>query len=215
MYAVRLFCTRHARTFETIYQGLEKIFLSLHPLLKKIGYNRLERPVALVEQISKGLLFDCKMCGQCVLSSTGMSCPMNCPKNIRNGPCGGVRDGGFCEVSPQMRCVWVEAWDGAAQMKNGLERIRVVQPPVNRELKGSSSWLRVIREKGAMKEASRRQHDADKSELAQAFAGARKLEPAAVPLAREPEAALAEQAVPEQTSVLASQETDTKGTGAK
>ena len=102
MYAVRLFCTRHARVFESVYQGLEKVFLSLHPLLKKIGYNRLERPVALVEKISKGLLFDCKMCGQCVLSSTGMSCPMNCPKNIRNGPCGGVRNGGFCEVSPKI-----------------------------------------------------------------------------------------------------------------
>ncbi|VAV96366.1 5,10-methylenetetrahydrofolate reductase, small subunit [hydrothermal vent metagenome] len=202
MYAVRLFCTRHARVFESVYQGLEKVFLSLHPLLKKIGYNRLERPVALVEKISKGLLFDCKMCGQCVLSSTGMSCPMNCPKNIRNGPCGGVRDGGFCEVSPKMRCVWVEAWTGAEKMKDGLARIRVVQPPVNRELKGSSSWLRVVREKGVMKDASKRQLDPDKSELAQAFAKARKLEPAAVPLAREPVAALAEQAVKEQTSVL-------------
>jgi len=202
MYAVRLFCIRHARVFESVYQGLEKVFLSLHPVLKKIGYNRLERPVAVVEHLAKGFLFDCQMCGQCVLSSTGMSCPMNCPKNIRNGPCGGVRDGGFCEVRPEMACVWVEAWSGAERMKDGLERIRVVQPPVNRELKGSSSWLRVIREKGAMKEASKRQLDPDKSELAQAFARARKLEPAAVPLAREPVAALAEQAVKEQTSIL-------------
>lgn len=210
MYAVRLFCIRNARVFEKLYQGLEKFLVSLHPLLKKIGYNRLERPVAFVEQVSKGFLFDCKMCGQCVLSSTGMSCPMNCPKNIRNGPCGGVRDGGFCEVSPEMRCVWVEAWTGATKMKNGLERIRVVQPPVNRELKGSSSWLRIVREKGAMKEAGKSQLDPAKSELAQAFSNARKLEPAAVPLAREPAAALAEQAVKEQTSVLTSQEAKDK-----
>ena len=206
MYAVRLFCTRHARNFEAIYQGFEKVFLSLHPLLKKIGYNRLERPVALVEKISKGVLFDCQMCGQCVLSSTGMSCPMNCPKNIRNGPCGGVRDGGFCEVRPEMRCVWVEAWNGATKMRDGLERIRVVQPPVNRELKGSSSWLRVVREKGEAKELSKHQLDPAKSELASAFAKARQLEPAAVPLANEPEAALAEQAVEEQTSVYADEE---------
>ena len=59
----------------------------------------------MTERLIKGFLFDCRMCGQCVLSSTGMSCPMNCPKNLRNGPCGGVRDGGFCEVKPQMRCV--------------------------------------------------------------------------------------------------------------
>ena len=47
---------------------------------------RLEKPVAAVERAVKGLLFDCQMCGCCVLSSTGLSCPMNCPKNLRNGP---------------------------------------------------------------------------------------------------------------------------------
>jgi hypothetical protein len=36
-----------------------------------------------------------------------MSCPMNCPKSIRNGPCGGVRLNGHCEIKPEMRCVWV------------------------------------------------------------------------------------------------------------
>jgi len=201
MYTVRLFCIRHARVFETVYRRLETFFLKLHPLFKRLGYNRLEKPVALFEKLSKGLLFDCQMCGQCVLSSTGMSCPMNCPKNIRNGPCGGVREGGFCEVKPQMRCVWVEGWDGAARMKNGLERIRIVQPPINREPKGSSSWLRIIREKGQLNDAKHRLADPDKSELAQAFAKARRLEPAAVPLAKEPDAALAEQSVDEQTSV--------------
>ena len=201
MYAVRLFCIRHARVFESLYQGLEKIFLRFHPLFKTIGYNRLEAPVALFEQMSKGFLFDCKMCGQCVLSSTGMSCPMNCPKNIRNGPCGGVRDGGFCEVRAEMRCVWVEGWNGAARMSNGLERIRAVQPPINRELRGSSSWLRILREKAAIRQAAKHKPDADKTEMAQAFAAARKLEPAAVPLAKEPAAALAEQSVEEQTSV--------------
>ena len=50
---------------------------------------------------SRALLFDCRMCGQCVLSSTGMSCPMNCPKTLRNGPCGGVRADGNCEVKPR------------------------------------------------------------------------------------------------------------------
>ena len=48
-----------------------------------------------------------------------------------------------------MRCVWVEAWEGAGKMKYGLDRIQVVQPPVDRTLEGSSSWLRVAREKAA------------------------------------------------------------------
>ena len=88
--------------------------VALDPLFARVGYDRIERPVALAESAIKGLIFDCRMCGQCVLSSTGMSCPMNCPKELRNGPCGGVRPGGFCEVRPEMRCVWVLAWQGAA-----------------------------------------------------------------------------------------------------
>ena len=64
-------------------------------------------------------MFDCRMCGQCMLSSTGMSCPMNCPKQLRNGPCGGVRANGNCEVEPDMPCVWVKAWEGSQNMVHG------------------------------------------------------------------------------------------------
>jgi hypothetical protein len=77
--------------------------------------QRAEAPVKFVEKHVKGFLFDCRMCGQCVLSSTGMSCPMNCPKQLRNGPCGGVRANGNCEVEPDMPCVWVQAWSGRKQ----------------------------------------------------------------------------------------------------
>jgi hypothetical protein len=122
--------------------------VALHPLWKAIGYQRLETPVAVVEKAVKGFLFDCQMCGQCALSSTGMSCSMNCPKTIRNGPCGGVRANGNCEVKPEMRCVWVEAFDGSQRMQAGREAIKVVQFAVDGRLKGSSSWLRVAREKG-------------------------------------------------------------------
>jgi hypothetical protein len=85
------------------------------------------------------------MCGQCVLSSTGMSCSMDCPKNLRNGPCGGVRPNGHCEVKPEMKCVWVQGWQGAARMDDGLEKIRNVQHAVDYSIKGRSSWLRVVR----------------------------------------------------------------------
>jgi hypothetical protein len=147
MYSVRLWSVRHARGLSSFYQGFERALLRLHPLLQRIGYQRLERPVAAVERNVKGLLFDCRMCGNCVLSSTGMSCPMNCPKQLRNGPCGGVRANGNCEVKPEMRCVWVEAWRGAERIPGGLDAIQKVQPPVDRRLEGSSSWLRVVREK--------------------------------------------------------------------
>jgi hypothetical protein len=103
-----------------------------------------------MERAVKGLLFDCQMCGQCVLSSTGMSCPMNCPKNLRNGPCGGVRGDGRCEVKPEMRCVWVEAYEGSRRIPGGVTAMQALQPAVDRRLQGTSSWLRVVREKSAI-----------------------------------------------------------------
>ena len=147
MYAVRLWSVRHARGLNAFYRGFEAVLVRLAPLFRAVGYERAERPVAAVEKAVKGLLFDCRMCGQCILSSTGMSCPMNCPKNLRNGPCGGVRADGNCEVLPQMRCVWVEAWDGSGRMRHG-EAIRVVQFAVDHRQKGRSSWLAVMRSKG-------------------------------------------------------------------
>ena len=147
MYAVRLWSVRHARGLNAFYRGFEALLVRLHPLFKLLGYERLERPVAALERGVKGLLFDCRMCGQCILSSTGMSCPMNCPKNLRNGPCGGVRANGHCEVRPEMKCVWVEAVGGAARIPGGLDAIGQVQVAVDRRLSGRSSWLRVVRQR--------------------------------------------------------------------
>lgn len=109
--------------------------------MEAIGPARIERPVAATERAVKGLLFDCRMCGQCILSATGLSCPMNCPKGLRNGPCGGVRADGGCEVHPEMACVWVAAWDGARLVPNGEAAMRAVQPPIDHRLWGRSSWL--------------------------------------------------------------------------
>ena len=100
-----------------------------------------------------------------------------------------------------MRCVWVEAWDGAERMPEGLDRIRVVQPPVNRELEGSSSWLRVAREKAAELREARQSADPSKHMLARAFRKAREIEPTAAPVAFEPDAALSVQWSRQRTSV--------------
>jgi len=147
MYRARLWSVRHARGIDRFYGMFERLLMRLAPLFSAIGYQRLERPFVVVERGVKGLLFDCKMCGQCVLSSTGMSCPMNCPKSLRNGPCGGVRADGYCEVNSQMRCVWLLAFAGAERIPGGIERIREIQAPVDRRLEGHSSWLRLVRER--------------------------------------------------------------------
>jgi hypothetical protein len=146
MYAVRLWSVRHARGLNALYKGLESVLVRMDGLFRALGYERVERPVAALERGVKGFLFDCQMCGQCVLSSTGMSCPMNCPKSLRNGPCGGVRDNGHCEVKPEMRCVWVEAFRGSERIPGGIAAMREVQVAVDQRLKGRSSWLRVVRE---------------------------------------------------------------------
>jgi hypothetical protein len=157
MYAVRRWSVRHAGGLERLYGLFARALLRLHPLWQRIGYGRLERPVAAGERRVKGLLFDCRMCGQCVLSATGMSCPMNCPKELRNGPCGGVRADGTCEVKPAMRCVWVEAWEGSQRMRGG-DAILQPQAPVDRRLWGLSSWLRENREAAEQTDKQRERH---------------------------------------------------------
>jgi len=156
MYSVRRWSVRHAGALEQFYQAFERVVVALDPLWRRIGYERLEKPVAAFEKVVKGFLFDCQMCGQCALSATGMSCSMNCPKSLRNGPCGGVRANGNCEVKPDMRCVWVEAFEGSQRMREGQAAIRVVQIAVDRRLEGRSSWLKVARDKAVLKtEAAR------------------------------------------------------------
>lgn len=152
-YTIRLWSVRHSRFLEWFYGRFANAFLVLHPLWNKLGYARVERPVTFIERNVKGLLFDCRMCGQCVLSSTGMSCPMNCPKQLRNGPCGGVRANGNCEVEPDMPCVWVQAWSGSRAMVHG-DAIMAVQKPVNQSLRETSSWLRVTAQAAAIRETS-------------------------------------------------------------
>jgi methylene-tetrahydrofolate reductase-like protein len=144
MYAIRLWASRRSRLFEQVYNVVNPSILVIVRGVTKLFGRRLDGVMTAMEAGAKGLLFDCKMCGDCVLSKTGMACPMNCPKTIRNGPCGGVRANGMCEVDPEMRCVWVEAWNGAARMKDG-DAINDIEFAVDHRRKGSSSWLRLAR----------------------------------------------------------------------
>ena len=153
-YTMRRWSVRHARGLEWLYKHFASVFLVLHPVWKTLGYGRVERPVKFVERNVKGLLFDCRMCGQCVLSSTGMSCPMNCPKQLRNGPCGGVRANGNCEVEPDMPCVWVKAWEGSQVMRESSAILKV-QKPVDQSLRETSSWLRVTAQAAAEREQAK------------------------------------------------------------
>jgi ferredoxin len=50
----------------------------------------------------------CGACGDCFLDRTGGVCPIvRCAKGLLNGPCGGTRKGGKCEIDPDKDCAWV------------------------------------------------------------------------------------------------------------
>lgn len=135
---------RHAKLLARFYVLSCDGIRFIGPFLRRIGLERLEKPAALIERQIKGALFDCRMCGHCVLSATGMSCPMNCPKALRNGPCGGVRPDGGCEIYPGMACVWVRAWEGSQRMQTENEILQP-QAPIDHRRKGASAWLALLR----------------------------------------------------------------------
>ena len=65
---------------------------------------------------------------------------MGCPKELRNGPCGGVGADGSCEVYPALRCVWVEAYERAAG-QGRVADLRLLHRPIDHRRWGESSWL--------------------------------------------------------------------------
>jgi hypothetical protein len=104
----------------------------------------ISRVVAAAEHLVKKPIWGCQMCGQCVLHDTGMTCPMTCPKTLRNGPCGGVRANGNCEVKPEMRCVWLKAVERSERLPLWRGHIDHVRPPVDNRLKGTSAWMNLF-----------------------------------------------------------------------
>jgi hypothetical protein len=114
-------------------------FVHTHPRLEDL-LHRLLWPL---ERATKGVIFGCQTCGQCVLHATGMVCPMTCPKDLRNGPCGGVRKDGSCEVDANLRCVWLTAHT-RSQRFFWREKIHDLHPSADWSLAGSVSWINFI-----------------------------------------------------------------------
>ena len=109
------------------------------------GHPAVAHAVESVELAIKSPLFGCKACGNCVLGEMEYVCPMTCPKNMRNGPCGGTLNG-MCEVLPDKPCIWVKVYE-TAQSANRIEELRAYIPPRNRALQGTSSFINLFLER--------------------------------------------------------------------
>lgn len=100
------------------------------------------RLLAGVEKIVKGPLFGCRMCGNCLLQETAFICPMECPKGIRNGPCGGSTEE-HCYVDETRPCIWYQIYDRAFKMGRE-EMLLEVLPPLDWNKVGTETWGDVI-----------------------------------------------------------------------
>jgi len=81
-------------------------------------------------------------CGDCALFDTAFVCPMSqCPKNQRNGACGGSYEG-WCEVYPnEKKCIWVQAYERYKAYGEEAAIGAYTAPPCNWDLWQGSSWL--------------------------------------------------------------------------
>ncbi len=94
-----------------------------------------------VEDPVKRLLLNCLKCGDCGIQHVGFLCPESgCPKHMRNGACGGSRDG-RCEVYTERDCIWVRAYQRLADAGRDTELMSGCVPPRMWELNHTSSWF--------------------------------------------------------------------------
>jgi methylenetetrahydrofolate reductase (NADPH) len=103
---------------------------------KKEPFNR--RALAKIEIMVKGPLFGCRMCGNCLLQETAFICPMECPKGLRNGPCGGSTPE-RCYVDETRPCIWYKIYERSFKMGRE-ERLLEVLPPLDWEKTGTETW---------------------------------------------------------------------------
>jgi len=103
----------------------------------------LHRTVTIAENVIKKPIFGCQDCGQCVLSHNALTCPMRCPKQMRNGPCGGTRADAHCEVYPERYCIWWLIYK-RSKMLGWQEKLKKYQIPVDRRFEHTSAWMNMF-----------------------------------------------------------------------
>jgi methylenetetrahydrofolate reductase (NADPH) len=114
-----------------------------NPFKKESFGNRL---LENVEYAIKSPLFGCRMCGNCMLQETAFICPMECPKGLRNGPCGGSTPE-YCYVDKTRPCIWYKIYERSFNLGRE-EKLLEVLPPLDWEKVGTETWGDVFKQVG-------------------------------------------------------------------
>jgi methylenetetrahydrofolate reductase (NADPH) len=132
-----------------IYDVLNSMALAHKPGLRRTVFGGIMRwfdkspgraeALERAELSFKKSAFGCQACGNCVLGEMEYVCPMTCPKNLRNGPCGGPLNG-MCEVTPEQPCIWVDVYN-RAKARGNLAELKTYIPPRVPELANTSSYI--------------------------------------------------------------------------
>jgi methylenetetrahydrofolate reductase (NADPH) len=116
------------------------------PAYYPFKHERLGRRIlAATELLVKGPVFGCRMCGNCLLQKTAFICPMECPKGMRNGPCGGITPEKKCYISKSRKCVWYEIYRRSL-LKGKENNLLEVLPPLDWNKTGTETWGDVVKQ---------------------------------------------------------------------
>lgn len=126
---------------DLVFEPDKPLYSISESIAKKINGTKLEEPMHKTERLIKQITNNCNDCGDCALPNLAYYCPMSCPKNQRNGPCGGSHNG-WCEVYPETKkCIWVKAFNRLKNYDLEHQLGDFHLPPYDWSLYQTSSWI--------------------------------------------------------------------------
>lgn len=96
------------------------------------------------ELLVKGPVWGCRQCGNCLLQETAFICPMECPKGLRNGPCGGSTPE-RCYVDETRPCIWYKIYERAFKLGR-QELLLEVLPPLDWDQVGGEQFAGLFKQ---------------------------------------------------------------------
>jgi methylenetetrahydrofolate reductase (NADPH) len=125
-----------------IFEPGKNFFGLMKGISKAVEGKKIEKLYHGIEHLGKVAIYDCKDCGDCALIDLAYVCPMSqCPKNQRNGACGGSYNG-WCEVYPgKKKCAYVRAYSRLKNYNQESELDSYQVDPCNWDHYQTSGWI--------------------------------------------------------------------------